>query len=141
MGLKELILPFLTLFGSLLGGLITSLVLRAPTRWGLAVGAGYGWYSFAGPLMAQYSAVYGAVGFLANLMREILTILLYPLGARKTDPKRAVGIGGATTMDTTLPIIAKFGGRGVALIAFVHGFILTALIPFVLSLVLTLFGY
>jgi uncharacterized membrane protein YbjE (DUF340 family) len=41
-------------------------------------------------------------------------------------------------MGTTLPIIAKFGGREVALVAFVHGFIPTALVPFAVPLVLSL---
>jgi len=140
-GHKELILPFLTLFGSVLGGLIASLIVGAPIKWGVVIGSGCGWYSFTGPLIAQYSTIYGAVGFLANLIREILTVLLYPVTTRKIDPKRAVVIGGATTMDTTLPIIARFGGRTVALAAFVHGLILTALIPFVLPLLLAFFGY
>jgi len=50
----------------------------------------------------------------------------------------AVPMGGATTMDTTLPIMTKFGGSEVALIAFVHGFVLTALVPFVVPFILQL---
>ena len=137
-GRNALVLPFLTLTGSLLGGLLAALALGIEPRWGLAIGAGCGWYSLTGPLIAQYSAVYGAVGFLGNLMREILTILLYPIAIGRIDPEKAVVMGGATTMDTTLPIITKFGGREVALTAFVHGFVLTALVPFVLPLILTL---
>ncbi|WP_297471020.1 lysine exporter LysO family protein [Thermococcus sp.] len=137
-GRKALLLPFLTLIGSILGGLIASLLLGIEPKWGLAIGAGCGWYSLTGPLIAQYSPLYGAVGFLGNLMREILTILIYPIATKRIDPKKAVAMGGATTMDTTLPIITKFGGREVALVAFVHGFVLTALVPFLLPLILTL---
>jgi len=140
-GRRVLALPFLTLVGSLLGALAASLLLNVPLRWGLAIGAGCGWYSLTGPLIAQYSAIYGAIGFLANLAREILTILLYPVLSRRIDPEKAVVIGGATTMDTTLPIIARFGGRDVALVAFVHGFILTAIVPFVVPIFLSLFDY
>jgi len=140
-GRKALLLPFLTLTGSILGGLLAALVLGIEMRWGLAIGAGCGWYSLTGPLIAQYSAVYGAVGFLGNLLREILTITLYPLAIRKLNPEKAIVIGGATTMDTTLPIMARFGGKEVALVAFVHGFILTAIVPFLLPLILTLFDY
>jgi uncharacterized membrane protein YbjE (DUF340 family) len=138
LGREALTLPMKTLAGSLFGGLAASLVLGINPKWGLAIGAGCGWYSLTGPLIAQYSAVYGAVGFLGNLFREIFTILLYPLASKRTDPKKAVSMGGATTMDTTLPIIRKFGGREVALVAFVHGFILTALVPFVVPLMLSL---
>jgi len=131
-------LPFLTLAGSLLGGLVAALVLGIGPRWGLAIGAGCGWYSLTGPLIAQYSAVYGAVGFLGNLAREILTIVLYPTAAKRFGPVRAIALGGATTMDTTLPVITKFGGREVALIAFVHGLVLTALVSLLVPLILTL---
>lgn len=140
-GRSAVIMPFLTVIGSLFGALIASVILGVPLKWGLAVGAGCGWYSLTGPLIAQYSVVYGTVGFLANLLREILTIILYPVLARRISPEKAVVLGGATTMDTTLPIIASFGGREVALVAFVHGFILTAIVPFLVPLVLSLFDY
>ncbi|ACJ15718.1 hypothetical membrane protein, conserved [Thermococcus onnurineus NA1] len=131
-------LPLGTLLGSLLGGLVASLVLGIDLRWGLAVSAGCGWYSLTGPLIAQYSAVYGTLGFLANLTREIFTVLLYPVVIRQIPKELAVSMGGATTMDTTLPIMTKFGGSDVAIIAFVHGFILTALVPFVVPFILQL---
>ncbi|AEK72706.1 membrane protein, conserved [Thermococcus sp. 4557] len=131
-------LPLGTLLGSLLGGIAASLILGIELRWGLAVAAGCGWYSLAGPLIAQYSTVYGTLGFLANLTREIFTVLLYPVAIGKMRKELAVSMGGATTMDTTLPIMTKFGGSEVALIAFVHGFVLTALVPFVVPFILQL---
>ncbi len=129
-------LPFGTLLGSILGGLLASLILGIELRWGLAVAAGCGWYSLTGPLIAQYSAVYGTLGFLANLTREIFTVLVYPVAIKRIRRELAVSMGGATTMDTTLPIMTKFGGSDVALIAFVHGFVLTAVVPFVVPFIL-----
>ena len=131
-------LPLGTMVGSLLGGLAASLLLGIEPKWGLAVSAGCGWYSLTGPLMGQYSAIYGTLGFLANLTREILTVLLYPVAIRKIPAHLAVSMGGATTMDTTLPIMTKFGGTGVTLVAFVHGFVLTAMVPFVVPFILQL---
>jgi len=121
-----------------LGGLAASLLLGIGLRWGLAISAGCGWYSLTGPLIGQYSAVYGALGFLANLTREILTIVFYPLLSRRFPGNVVVTMGGATTMDTTLAVMTKFGGREVAVVAFVHGFILTAAVPFILPLILSL---
>ncbi len=132
------LLPFSTMLGSLLGGVAASLILGISLKWGLAVSAGCGWYSLTGPLIGQYSAAYGALGFLANLTREIITVILYPIAAGKIAKEPLVSIGGATTMDTTLPIIRKFGGSETAVVAFVHGFILTAAIPFILPLILQL---
>ncbi|ALM74396.1 lysine exporter LysO family protein [Thermococcus barophilus] len=145
-GLKEirelgkiaLILPLATVVGSLLGGLLASFLLNVPVKWALAISAGFGWYSLTGPLLAQYSPVYGVVGFLANLTREILTILFYPVAIRKIPKELAVSMGGATTMDSTLPVIVKFGGSEITVIAFVHGFILTAIAPFLIPLILQL---
>ncbi|ANF22981.1 lysine exporter LysO family protein [Thermococcus piezophilus] len=136
LGKLALKLPLGTLAGSLLGGLAASLILGIDLKWGLTVSAGCGWYSLTGPLIAQYSAVYGTLGFLANLTREIFTVLLYPVAIKRIPKELAVSMGGATTMDTTLPIMTKFGGSEVALIAFVHGFILTALVPFAVPFIL-----
>jgi len=47
-------------------------------------------------------------------------------------------MGGATTMDSTLPVLVKFGGREVTVLAFIHGFILTALATFLISLIMQL---
>ncbi|WP_297476848.1 lysine exporter LysO family protein [Thermococcus sp.] len=138
LGKSALFLPAGTLVGSMLGGLVAALFLGINLRWGLAISAGCGWYSLTGPLIAQYSPVYGALGFLSNLTRELLTVLLYPSLSRRIPAEVAVTIGGATTMDTTLAIMTKFGGREVAVIAFVHGFVLTAVIPFLLPLILGL---
>ena len=136
LGIKSVALPVGTLAGSLLGGLVASLLLGIGLKWGLAISAGCGWYSLTGPMIAQYSPVYGALGFLANLTREILTVVFYPLFAHRLPGNTAVTMGGATTMDTTLAVMTKFGGREVAVVAFVHGFILTAVVPFLLPIIL-----
>ncbi|WP_297461351.1 lysine exporter LysO family protein [Thermococcus sp.] len=138
LGGTALKLPFATLAGSLLGGLAASLLLGIELRWGLAISAGCGWYSLTGPLIGRYSPTYGTLGFLANLIRELLTVLFYPIVIRIIPGELAVSMGGATTMDTTLPVMAMFGGRDVALVAFVHGFVLTAVVPFLIPLFLSL---
>ncbi len=135
---RIILLPLLTLLGSVIGGTLSSILFGISIKWGAAIGAGCGWYSLTGPLIAQYSATYGAVGFLANLMREILMIVIYPPVSSRMDPVTAVSIGGATTMDTTFAIISKFGGRETAIIGFVHGFLLTLVIPFILPLIVGL---
>ncbi len=136
LGRTVMVLPLGTILGSLLGALAASSILGIGVKWGLAIGAGCGWYSLTGPLIGQYSTVYGTLGFLANLTREIFTVLGYPIVSKRISAELAVSMGGATTMDTTLPIITKFGGSDVALVAFVHGFILTALVPFIVPFIL-----
>ncbi|USG99091.1 lysine exporter LysO family protein [Thermococcus argininiproducens] len=136
LGRMALLLPMATVIGSLLGGFLASLLLGIPLKWALGISAGFGWYSLTGPLLAAYSPIYGVIGFLANLTREILTIIFYPVVIRKIPREVGIVMGGATTMDTTLPIMAKFGGTEITLLAFVHGFILTAIAPFLIPLIL-----
>ncbi|MBO8173719.1 MAG: lysine exporter LysO family protein [Thermococcus sp.] len=136
LGKIALLLPLATVVGSLMGGLLASFLLGLRIKWALAVSAGFGWYSLTGPLLAQYSTVYGVIGFLANLTREILTILFYPIAIKKIPKELAVSMGGATTMDSTLPVLVKFGGSEITIIAFVHGFILTAIAPFLIPLII-----
>ncbi|ASJ01033.1 lysine exporter LysO family protein [Thermococcus gorgonarius] len=135
-GRLGLSLAVTTILGSIAGALLGGLLLDIPIRYASAIGAGCGWYSITGPIIAQYSAIYGTLGFLANLLREILTVTLYPFLVRWIPPEVGLTIGGATTMDTTLGVIAKTGGKEVSLVAFIHGFVITMLVPFLLPLIL-----
>ncbi|MEM4521378.1 MAG: LysO family transporter, partial [Candidatus Bathyarchaeia archaeon] len=44
-----------------------------------------------------------------------------------------IAIGGATAMDTTLPIITRFCGQDSIIIALTSGFILTLIAPFTIT--------
>jgi len=87
--------------------------------------------------MASYSALYGTVGFLSNLSRELLTIVAYPILKGHVPPEPIVSIGGAATMGTTPGIIREAGGREAGIIAFVQGFVLTMAVPFLVPLLLS----
>ncbi|HDD31705.1 MAG TPA: DUF340 domain-containing protein, partial [Thermococcus litoralis] len=45
LGKLSLLLPASTVVGSLAGGFLASLLLKVPLKWGLAISAGFGWYS------------------------------------------------------------------------------------------------
>ncbi|CAB50279.1 lysine exporter LysO family protein [Pyrococcus abyssi] len=126
---KTLALPIATLLGSIIGGIVSSFIVGLPLKWALTISAGVGWYSLTGAILTQYSPVYGVIGFLANFIREVITVTAYPILARILGKEVAISIGGATTMDTTLPLIVKFGGKDAGIIAFIHGFLLSLLVP------------
>jgi len=128
---KTIALPFSTLIGSIIGGALASLVIDIPLKWSLAISAGVGWYSLTGAILAQYSPIYGVIGFLTNFIREVFTVLSYPMLAKIFGKEPSISIGGATTMDSTLPIIVKFGGKEAGVIAFIHGFLLSLLVPII----------
>jgi uncharacterized membrane protein YbjE (DUF340 family) len=129
-GLRVLIVPFLVALGSILGGLVGGLIFRLNIFSSMAVTAGYGWYTLTGPLLVQISgSEWGALGFATNFLRELLTIVTISLMV-KVDKYAPVASGGATTMDTTLPVIVRYCGSDVLITAFSSGFILSIIAPF-----------
>jgi uncharacterized membrane protein YbjE (DUF340 family) len=128
-GPKILAFPFFVVLGSLVGGLVSGLILSINMAGAMAVSAGCGWYTLSGPLIGQlFGAELGTLGFVTNFFRELLTITMIPL-IIKLDKYAPVASGGATTMDTTLPVIMRYCGDDVLITAFSNGLILTLIVP------------
>ncbi|MEZ0319718.1 MAG: LysO family transporter [Pyrobaculum sp.] len=95
-----------------------------------AVAFGLGWYSFTGPYLARAGDVVGgAYGLLVNFLREQFTYVLAPLLARRFGKVGVLAMGGATTMDNTLPLYTALYGSAFSIYAFANGVILTILVP------------
>lgn len=137
---RLLLVPLSIVAGTLLGTGVASFLLPTVSgREALAVGAGFGYYSLSSILITElHGQQLGVVALLANILREILTLLLTPLLARFCGRLAPIASGGATTMDTTLPIISRFLSQEYALVAVFSGVILTVLVPLLVTLVLTL---
>lgn len=136
---RLLLVPLSIVAGTLLGaGLCSFLLPTVSGREALAVGAGFGYYSLSSILITElHGQQLGVVALLANILREILTLLLTPLLARCCGQLAPIASGGATTMDTTLPIISRFLSQEYALVAVFSGVILTVLVPVLVTLMLT----
>ncbi|GKW48945.1 LysO family transporter [Halomonas sp. NCCP-2165] len=114
---------------SLLAGLLAAPLLGLSWSEGLAMTAGFGWYSLSAILIGdQLGPLLGGVAFFNDLARELLAFLLIPLLIRR-HTALAIGYGGATSMDFTLPVIQQHGGVACVPIAVVSGFILSLLSP------------
>jgi uncharacterized membrane protein YbjE (DUF340 family) len=138
-GWRIVLVPLAIAGGSLLGASIASLFFKMSLKEVLVVGAGFGWYSLSSVLITQlHSAQLGAIAFLANVFRELMAFVLIPFLAMHVGKIVAIAPGGATTMDSTLPIIAKMTDTPTAMIAFVSGLILTTLVPFLIPLLLAM---
>ncbi|MCL6478947.1 MAG: lysine exporter LysO family protein [Peptococcaceae bacterium] len=138
MGIKVLLIPILVALGSLAGALAGGALLGMPFNESAAVGAGFGWYSLSGVLLAKiYSVETGALAFLTNVARELIAFLFTPYLAAKVGRIVAVAPGGATTMDTTLPLIARVTDPETALIALVNGLVLSSLVPVLVPLLIS----
>lgn len=138
-GLRIVLVPLAIAGGSLLGASLGSIFFTMSLKEVLVVGAGFGWYSLSSVLITQlYSAELGAIAFLANVFRELMAFVLIPFLAVHVGKIVAIAPGGATTMDSTLPIIAKMTDTSTAMIAFVSGLILTTMVPFLIPLLLAM---
>jgi uncharacterized membrane protein YbjE (DUF340 family) len=130
---RILAFPLAVALGSITGGLIGGIILRIDIFASMGVCAGYGWYTLAGPLAGQlFGLEWGALGFTVNFLRELFTIATTSLVAR-LDKYAPIAMGGATAMDTTLPIIVRYCGQDTLLTAFSSGFILTMAAPFTIT--------
>ena len=130
--LKIVLVPLATVIGTLIGSALISFALsgRSITDC-LAVGSGFGYYSLSSIFITQYKgAELGTVALLSNILREILTLVGTPLLVRLLGPLAPISCGGASTMDTTLPIIARYAGRDWIFVSIVHAMILDFSVPF-----------
>lgn len=137
-GLRLLLLPVATVLGTFAGVLlITNLLPEVSTREGLAVGAGFGYYSLSSIIISElHSEALGVTALLSNIIREIITLLLAPLMVIFFSKLGPIAAAGATSMDTTLPIITTASGKEFAIIALAHGIILTILVPLLVTFIL-----
>ena len=116
------LLPVATIGGTLAGTAVIGLLLQ-------------GYYSLSSIFITEYrGAELGTVALLANICREIITLLCAPLLARWFGPLAPISAGGATTMDTTLPIIARTSEQGFVVVSIFHGFLVDFSVPFLVTL-------
>lgn len=134
------LLPLGTALGTFAGSLVVSFILsgRSPLDC-LAVGSGFGYYSLSSIFITEYKgAELGTIALLANIIREMVTLLLSPVLARVFGPLATISSGGVTSMDTTLPIIMASSGEQYSAVSIFHGFILDFSIPFLVTFWCTL---
>jgi uncharacterized membrane protein YbjE (DUF340 family) len=76
---------------------------------------------------------------LSNILREIITLLATPILVLYFGKLAGIASGGATSMDTTLPVITRYSGKEWSIIAVFSGVVLTILVPFLVTFILKYF--
>jgi len=140
---KLFLIPMATLLGTFIFSAFISLIL---VKWSvtecLAVGSGFAYYSLSSILITQLktpsigiklATELGTIALISNILREIFTLLLTPLFVRYFGRLAPICAGGATTMDSTLPIITKYCGKDLVFISIFHGMIVDFTVPFLVS--------
>lgn len=128
------LLPVVTIIGSWLGALLIWTVLHRTLSDYMAINSGFAYYSLSSIFITEYrGAELGTIALLANIIREMLTLLGAPLMARWFGPLAPISAGGATTMDTTLPILSQTVGQRYVALSIYHGFVVDFTVPFLVS--------
>ncbi len=140
-GFRLFLIPVATISGTFAGVLLmANFIGGVSLREGLAVGAGFGYYSLSSIMITQmHSEALGVVALLSNVIREIITLVMAPLMVLWFGKLAPISAAGATSMDTTLPIITSAAGKEFAIIALFHGIVLTILVPLLVAFMLTAF--
>ena len=129
------LLPLCTILGTLSAAALVSILFsqRSITDC-MAVGSGFGYYSLSSIFITEYKgAELGTVALLSNITREIITLLCAPLFVRWFGNLAPISSGGATTMDTTLPIITRTTGDEYVIVSIFHGFVVDFSVPFLVT--------
>ena len=145
---KLLLIPLATIVGTLSFSALASLFIA---KWNLfdclAVGSGFAYYSLSSILITELKAPtigiilateLATLALMTNIIREIITLLAAPVLVKIFGPIAPISAGGATTIDTTLPVITKFSGKQWVFVAILHGIIIDLSVPILVSLFCTL---
>ena len=131
---KLLLLPVATILGTYSGCAVVDIFLDYRLSDALAISSGFGYYSLSSVLISESrGAMLGTIALITNIIREVFTLLAAGLLVRIAGPLAPITAGGATTADTTLPIISSVCGQQFVLIAVFHGFIVDFSVPFLVS--------
>ena len=109
-GVRALAFPFAAVIGSIVIGTAASMFFGFTMREGVAISAGFGWYTYAPTVIASAGSEYmvaSAVSFMHNVIREVSGIVLIPILAKKIGYLEMTGIPGVAAMDVCMPIVER----------------------------------
>lgn len=132
--IKILIIPAGIVVGSIAGGVVCALLTGYPVNESTAIASGLGWYSLAGVTIGNLAgAQMGSIAFLSNLMREIFSFFTIPWISRHLNYYSCIAPAGATSEDTTLPMMIKYTDEETVVLSVLNGIICSTLVPVLIS--------
>lgn len=142
--LRDFAYPVVTIAGTLFLTLLASpLVTGVSLGDCLAINSACGYYSLSSILIPQLKspetgasaiAEIGAVALLANIVRELLTLVFAPAIARIFGPRALISAAGVTSVDVCLPAIRRCCGDAYTAPAILHGTVIDLAVPWMIAL-------
>ena len=132
--IKIFVIPAGIIVGSLAGGIVSGLITGLPLNQSAATAAGLGWYSLSGVAIGNLTgAQAGSIAFLSNLLREIFSFFSIPWISKKLNYYTCIAPAGATSEDTTLPMMIRCTNGETVVLSVFNGVICSAAVPFLIS--------
>lgn len=120
--LTILLIPIGVIIGSVFGGFICSYIFDMNLVYSLSIGASMGWYSLSGVMLESLAnAQIGTIAFLSSLMREFIAFMMIPVLIKYLNTYAAIAAAGATSEDTTLPMLIKYSSEEFIIISVING--------------------
>lgn len=132
---KIVLVPLATIAGTIAACALFALFCPLTLRETVAIGCGFGYYSLSAILLNELAgADIGTIALICNLSRELFALLTIPLLARYCGKLAPIAAAGATSIDTTLPLIGQTLGERYIVIAIFHGVIVDMSVPLLIAL-------
>ncbi len=136
-GANILLVPFASLIVSMLSGFICYYLTDFKLIECITLASGMGWYSLSGVVLGELGGItLGGVAFISNLMREVFSFAFIPIIIKYFNVYSAIACAGATSEDTTLPIIMKYSSKDLAIVSVVNGIVCSFFVPIIISVFL-----
>lgn len=136
-----LLIPIGTAIASVLGGFACGLIFDMRLVDSLSVGAAMGWYSLSGVMLEALSgAEVGTISFMSSLMREFLAFMLIPVLVKYLNPYCAIAAAGATSEDTTLPMLIRYTSEEFIVISVINGMLCSIAVPLLINFFFSVLG-
>lgn len=139
--LGVLAIPFGIITASVAAGFLCAPLTGRSLPESVAITSGMGWYSLSGIMITDLAgAESGAVAFLGNLLREMLSFLVIPWIAKHLNHYAAIAPAGATSEDTTLALILRCTREELVVLSVMNGILCSAAVPFLIRFSYALLG-
>lgn len=127
-------IPIGVIIGSIFGGMICGYLFNMNLVYSLSIGASMGWYSLSGVMLESLAnAQIGTIAFLSSLMREFIAFMMIPILVKYLNPYVAIAAAGATSEDTTLPMLIKYSSEEFIIISVINGVLCSVAVPILIN--------
>ncbi len=140
---QMLLLPLFTIAGTLMFSVLASLFIAGRSMADcLAVSSGFAYYSLSSVLITeikgasagvQIATELGTLALLANIVREVVSLLGAPLFSRFFGKLAPISAAGINSMDVMLPSISRYSGKDMVPAAILHGIALELSVPLLVT--------